>query len=333
MATDRLRYINPDASGTGTGLSLANAYVSQNIFEAAEQGNFVSLDVRVIGECYSTSGTADTTNVIYTGSTTDSTRYWWLRPGTGNEAEKDQWYTNRYRFEAAFIFRDGTGIVDNLQLKGLAFSEAIKCDFSSAGTLTIRKNRIDQSNSSTEGIEINSSNVDVIIQNNIISNNGGTLDTGININSAASAKIYCNTIRECSDGIYIASGNTVTVKNNAIFVCSGADINDNASSTIDRNAMDDGSPGTNIVSPLDGDWDNEFVDPANDDFTILNTGNLYDAGVGPSTDSNCPTDDMEDDARSGTTTDIGADEYVAAGIVASLYAKKCHNKMAGTMMN
>jgi hypothetical protein len=55
----------------------------------------------------------------------------------------------------------------------------------------------------------------------------------------------------------------------------------------DHCASDDGV-GTNSIAPAGGSWDNEFVDWANGDFTLLATGNLYRAGValldGPATD-------------------------------------------------
>jgi hypothetical protein len=44
---------------------------------------------------------------------------------------------------------------------------------------------------------------------------------------------------------------------------------------------------------------------------IQSTGSsAYDAGVGPSVDSNVPSVDIDGDTRSGSTCDIGADEYI-----------------------
>ena len=62
------------------------------------------------------------------------------------------------------------------------------------------------------------------------------------------------------------------------------------------------------MSPLSGIWNNEFADPANGDFTLLNTGNLYNGGIGPSGDSNVPVLDIDRNTRTGPTCDIGADE-------------------------
>jgi hypothetical protein len=107
---------------------------------------------------------------------------------------------------------------------------------------------------------------------------------------------------------------SLVIKNSAIFNCDDDYIENGgapASVTFDYCATDDGE-GTNSVSPSGGSWTNEFSDPGNGDFTLLNTGNLYGAGVGPGTDASVPAADIDGDSRSGSTCDIGVDEYVAA---------------------
>ena len=81
--------------------------------------------------------------------------------------------------------------------------------------------------------------------------------------------------------------------------------------TIDACASDDGD-GTNPVAPSGSDWTNEFVDPANGDFTLLNSGNLYHGGS-TAPDSSLYTTDIEGDAYNVAAYSIGVDEYVAAG--------------------
>jgi hypothetical protein len=129
-------------------------------------------------------------------------------------------------------------------------------------------------------------------------------------------------------GIYVRD-ESATIKNSAIFN-TGDDINHvgTGSNTVDYCASDDGD-GTNSVSPSGSDWSNEFSDPANGDFTLLNTGNLYDAGVGPGTDSDVPSADIDGDSRSGSTCDIGADEYVSAGGETVMPIFLHHYKMVG----
>jgi hypothetical protein len=128
------------------------------------------------------------------------------------------------------------------------------------------------------------------------------------------AYIYNNVIRGNAgnvDGINVRSGATATIKNNAIFNL-GDDISNSGTATVQYNAADDDldtefTESTNI-NPSGSDWANEFVNAAAGDFTLLNTGNLYQGG----TDVSLATD-MDGDAYHATTPSIGVDEYVAAG--------------------
>lgn len=53
--------------------------------------------------------------------------------------------------------------------------------------------------------------------------------------------------------------------------------------------------------------------PDAEDFHLKDTNaDSYEAGIGPSAEGNCPTDDIDGDTRSGATCDMGADEYSAA---------------------
>jgi hypothetical protein len=120
-------------------------------------------------------------------------------------------------------------------------------------------------------------------------------------------------------GINLNNGSAV-LKNCAVFGNAGSDFDESASATIDYCASNDGT-GTNAVAPSGSDWANEFADPANGDLTLLSTGNLYQAGVGPGADSDVPVTDIEGDSRSGVSCDIGADEYVSTGGGDSLAAQ------------
>ncbi len=75
QAIYKLRYVDPDAVGTGTGKSWTNAYVSLFAWEAAQIKNLVNsgLISRVL--CQSSSGTADTVAVVVTGWTTSADYY------------------------------------------------------------------------------------------------------------------------------------------------------------------------------------------------------------------------------------------------------------------
>lgn len=57
-----------------------------------------------------------------------------------------------------------------------------------------------------------------------------------------------------------------------------------------------------------------FVDAANGDFHLQNSdAGALGYGIGPGSDARVPTADIDGDPRSGSTCDIGADEYVASG--------------------
>lgn len=60
-----------------------------------------------------------------------------------------------------------------------------------------------------------------------------------------------------------------------------------------------------------------FNNAAGDDYHLAAADTLaVDAGIGPSSDADVPTTDIDGDARSGATCDIGADEFVASGTYA-----------------
>jgi hypothetical protein len=60
-----------------------------------------------------------------------------------------------------------------------------------------------------------------------------------------------------------------------------------------------------------------FLDNANEDFHLLSSGSAYssvdDAGVGPGSNSDVGTYDIDGDTRSGSTTSVGADIIVSGG--------------------
>ena len=95
-----------------------------------------------------------------------------------------------------------------------------------------------------------------------------------------------------------AVGDTVNVKNCAVFNCTD-DISDGGAGTftIDYNASDDGD-GTNAVSPSGADWANEYAGYATGNFTLTAGGNCEGGGT--------------DDPGSGLySTDIDGDSYTS----------------------
>lgn len=307
-----LRYVDTDVSGgAGDGTSWADAYSSLNAWEAAEQTNLVSAGDTHRVLVRASSGTDDTTTCDIDGWTTSDTYFIHVEAASTDYVSKTAWDTAKWITEARLRVRIGSVKVEGVQFGAQSFANILGIEGTGSGkTVWIWNCRFRNTSGTSEDIEVTSTVGTVNIWNNILAEADGTTDLGIQSLGAATVNIYNNVIRDRSTGILISSaGTNTTVKNNAIFNCTD-DISDSASSTIDYNASDDGD-GTNAVSPSGGDWDNEFTDSANGDVTNIGTGNIVNGGIGPSSDSNVNTSDIDGDTRSGTTCDIGVDEYVA----------------------
>jgi hypothetical protein len=117
------------------------------------------------------------------------------------------------------------------------------------------------------------------------------------------SKIYNNTFYNMTvTNTMIFNNVAMTIKNN-IFDTVSVKALYGSTGTIDYNAFFNSgtAQGTNIVA----------TDPAldvNGKLTASSTA-MFDAGIGPSSDANVPATDIDGDTRSGTTTDMGADQY------------------------
>lgn len=118
-------------------------------------------------------------------------------------------------------------------------------------------------------------------------------------------KVYNCVINGCQYGVHRTNGTSIA-KN-----CSVFNNNDDfyGTITIDHCASDDGD-GTNPIAV--SNWADEFHNAsylADVDFSLKNTSVLLDAGVGPSIDSEVPTDDILEYGRSGDTATVGPFEH------------------------
>ena len=163
-------------------------------------------------------------------------------------------------------------------------------------------------------VAITTSDSDTVltIKNNVFYDFDDTGDDAIDIaaQTAGTAKIINNTMQNCTVGI-TGLGNTKIVNN--VFQNCGTDVSGTVDTGNSGNNLSDaasGLPGSNNVhsSTL------TFLDAANDDFHLdSGDSDAIGAGVGPSSDSDVLTTDVDGDTRTGTTCDIGYDEFVAAG--------------------
>lgn len=333
------RYVDTDVSGgAGDGTSWADAYSSLNAWESAEQTNLVSDGDSHIVYCRASSGTADTTNIVLDGWTTSVTNTITIEAADSDKASTS-FNTSKYRLSSTaasgrtFEIKDDNVFINNIQ-------------FIHAGTTgsTDRSIEINLYRSNVnidgcfikggyQGVYCNSNNDARIINitNCIVIN---TYQSGYDQlgGNSAGVKIYNNTAFNCNTsstanrgGFRIADVNIGALKNNLSMSCNN-DFSDWGDNIGDYNISSDTTAyGSNSLtsrtatasaSPGVGDWVIfTNITGGSEDFSLQNNAenDAQGAGVGPSSDANVPTTDIDGNSRTGTTCDVGAYEYTSSG--------------------
>lgn len=149
---------------------------------------------------------------------------------------------------------------------------------------------------------------------------------------AGDSFIVNNTVHSCAQGIrghdnsgaatYIQAVNNLSVGNTSDWLDTGGAFDQaNSVKNAFRNtgAACPGATDIDLSTYLDADI---FVDAANDNFHLLTTGSAYalvdNDGIGPASNAEVPTTDIDGNARSGTTTSVGADIIVSGGLSATV---------------
>lgn len=324
-----VRYLDPDATGAGNGTSWTDAYTTMSAWNTGEATNLVTDGDNHVLFCRNSAGSSIAGfNVLSTDWTTSSTNNILLIAADGYQAVKSSYDTSRFRVEgnSTAPLIEITGV--NVDITGLQVYNADvgsgggAITYTSGAAGTISKCRLRQTSSSNFLLRI-ADTVELNVINSILYDDG--------TQEAASEGIYCMTsfvgtlniynliVTNFNDGIEEDGTAAPTVTNCAVW--NNTDDFD-GTFTISNCASDDGD-GANAVSPSGLNWGNEFTDIASGDFTLLDTGNLYQAGTDL---SGIFTDDIDGDTRSNW--DIGPDEYQAS--TASIIPQVAHHYRANS---
>lgn len=308
MPTEVIRYVDPDAIGLGDGTSRANAYTSLFNWNAAEGKNLSSVDETHRVRCLSSGGTADIPVVVDGWAGLDATHFITIEADVGHRASKTGYDLSKYRVErstsgTSIEIKENFTVVDGLQIKVSASGSY--CIQSRSSVEHVAKRCwfeiIDPTSWGVRPVISLPTFVTIRVWNCIFHGPGFQ-------GSFGPASIYNCTFYGAGSAIGIQTGSHTQIFIN----CSvGNYANDfdlvGPNDTVDHCASDDGD-GTNPIAPNGGNWANEFKNPSVGDFTLLNTGNLKDAGLlDPS--SGLFNDDIDGNIVRQTPWDIGADQY------------------------
>jgi hypothetical protein len=321
-------YVDPDATGAGDGTNWTDAFTTLNAFDTNEEIDLQWAMLNMKAHCRASSGSADGTAVGI-----DLSSAGW-NPGISNQLiiqvdEADRWKgaldTSKYRLDVnqngatfEFLTSGGYCTVDGLQIfnsstgyhgqqlnGGLAMNNLIFRNlflkYTGSGSTSYRCLSLP-----------NSGNDDIVVENCVFV--GGNYCTYIWADSAANILMY-NCIGYGGD-YGLSTGYLDAVIVNCVSIGASTDgfgsgISGSRNNCSDHSLAD--CPGTNGKYTTQADSD-LFVDVANDNFQVKDaSSDLYQNGVGPATDSAVPAYDENEVARSGSTCEIGAFEFVAAG--------------------
>jgi len=301
-------------SGDYSSLALAEAGEVATYDDLVSDGNTITF------YCQATTGTADTAQVQFRNWTTGSNNYILIE---GSDFPSDgKWDASKYVLHLDDDTTYGINIeeaycrVNKLQVLVTATNGSrygINAnDFGSQTTTDIRVERcivkgVCSGTGGARGIYIDDTEIsNAYIYNCLVYDFvSGTDSEFKGIESRADNTDFFNcTVHNCRTGIEEGGSGTHNAKNCVVFGC-----NDDfdGSITIDYCATDSGE-GSNDQTPSGGDWDNEFTDYPNDDFTLKSGGNLVGGGTdNPS--SGIYLDDITEKTRT-STWDIGVYEYI-----------------------
>lgn len=325
-------YVDPDASGGGTGVDFTNAYTSLATFEAAEAKDLTVSDEIFVVNCRSSSGGDDTTVFRWSGFGTDATRYVEV---TGDSANGGDFPTDGKWDESKYLLHNDDADTRMINVRD-EFIRFNKIQFKVTSTSTneryaLQYNLIDVSNElrisncifrgvcsgtgKSYAINVSDADANMRIWNTVVYDFFISADidfVGIFLVCSTAEINHC-TIYNCTTGI-LRSGGTVDVSS-CIVGNNGNDFGGTFNSIINCTDDDDDSDSGN-QDPLNGDWTQELTDPDNGDrtladFTLQAGANSVGNGVDDPFSDGFGDPDIAGTSRT-TNWDIGAFELVGA---------------------
>lgn len=311
MASARIRYINTASTAGGNGTTnntsgATRAYATMAGMVSSESKTLTASDVYLY--VYATG--SDTTEVNFTGFTTDATRYI-VVDGQGTYTLYTTSYQPGLKINQQYL------TIKSMSIRRNGASTIVAAVDINSGNVTIEKCRIfsgashtrDSGSGAVEVISVTSGTITV--RNNFIYD---CIKHGIywGIEGGESMNIYNNTVVDCADvGIKVEvlntdAGCTKVMKNNICYSNTTADFSIGPTMTTAGNlSSDTSSPQSGLRSKS-----LTFVDLAGKDYHLISTDTAA-IDVGDDLSASF-TDDFDGVTRSGTW-DAGADEYVSVG--------------------
>jgi len=301
-------------------------YATITLWEDDVDGDLVSAGNIEKGECYADSDFNETVDID--GSVTDSSNYMWLTVAEGERhngtAHGGGVVIDRNASNGQVLrMSDDYTVVEWLRIYNAICSGSARTFVGLYNTGCMVRNLIlHELVKSTDNFYPISAAANTRVFNCIIYDvwcaQAGEVHRGIS--SYSSTKVYNNTVYNIKN----QSGNMPGIwggiqKNNIAADC---DI-DFAASQSGSNynlSSDSTAPGANSITGKTASDQFQSITGGSEDFHLKAGADALDAGIGPSSDSNVPSTDIDGDSRSGATCDIGCDEYQESGVTVPVLA-------------
>lgn len=323
-------YVDPDASGSGTGADWTNAYTSLNAMVTGEAGDMSGDDVVV--EVRSSSGTADTTAADITGFS-NYTSFVIQASGINKPVMDGYIDTSKYRMTGTagasnaglLALSDASIVIDGLQFETSAQYQGVAVKMVGNNT-RVRNSQFLGPDSSSQNyiVGIYGTGTYYVYNNYIRGQGSSSVSIGVHIDNGSSpTAVYIENLSvgtstgtdQFGSGIRAESGvaGVVYVKNVALFAAnwqqdSIKDVTDGNITYSKTTKTDDNDPTWTDNTGCAGSIDVSSSFVARDSDWQLASGDTVLKDAGTNSVSSGHSDDANGDTRSGSW-DIGADEY------------------------